>query len=121
MDTANYSFWIKIIAGIFLCFGMQLANSARTYTKDWSVANIIGPVSQNSSFKYYLEPQLRLIDTPSVFNQFLLLGGIGYQFNSRVMLFIGPGWISTKTPENNTHTENRLWKQLNWLVLNNFI
>lgn len=35
------------------------------------------------------------------------------------MLFIGPGWIPTKTPENNTYTEKRLWEQLNWRILNN--
>ncbi|KTD68599.1 hypothetical protein Lste_1757 [Legionella steelei] len=117
MDIANYSFWIKISVCFFLCFGMQATHSTRTYSKDWAVANIIGPISENSSFKYYLEPQLRLIDTPSVFNQFLYLGGLGYQFNRNVMLFIGPGWILTKTPENKTHTEKRLWEQLNWQVM----
>ena len=70
MDTANYYLWIKIIVSFFLCLGIQTANSTRTYTKYWSVASIIGPISENSSFKYYLDPQLRLIDTPSVFNHF---------------------------------------------------
>jgi hypothetical protein len=121
MDSVKYSFWIKISVSFFLCLGMHTAESTKSYNKDWAVANIIGPLSENSSFKYYLEQQVRLIDTPYVFNQFLFLGGLGYQFNAKVMLFIGPGWILTKTPENNNHTEQRLWQQLNWQVLNDSI
>lgn len=112
-------FWIRLIISFLLCLGIQTVNSARTYTKYWSVANLIGSIAENSSFKYYLEPQLRLIDTSSIFNQFLLLGGVGYQFNSKLILFIGPGWIATTTPEKKRHTEKRLWEQLNWQVLNN--
>ncbi len=119
MYKAKYSFWIKIIVGFFLSWGIQSVNATKTYSKDWAVANIIAPLAENSSFKYYLEPQLRLIDTPHVFNQFLLLGGLGYQFNPDVMFFIGSGWISTKTPTNTTFTERRLWQQLHWRLLNN--
>ncbi|WP_133137136.1 DUF2490 domain-containing protein [Legionella rowbothamii] len=120
MDKISYSFWIKIIVSFFLCMGVQTANSTRVYSKDWAVVNIIGPVSENSSFKYYVEPQLRLIDNASVFNQFLFLGGLGYQFNPNLMFFVGPGWILTKTPANKTHTEHRWWQQLNWRIANDF-
>lgn len=109
----------KVIISYFLSIGMLAGNSSRSYTKDWTVLSIIGPLSKQSSFKYYLEPQLRLIDTHSVFNQFLLLGGLGYQFNSKVMLFIGPGWVLTKTPTNIRQSEKRLWEQLHWQILNN--
>lgn len=119
MHKVKYSLGIKIIVSFLLSWGVLSANAARTYSKDWVVANIIAPLAENSSFKYYLEPQVRLIDTPYVFNQFLLLGGLGYQFNPDVMLFIGPGWITTKTPTNHTFTERRLWQQLNWRMLNN--
>ena len=118
MDRISCSFGIKIIVSIFLCISMQTANSTRTYSKDWAVVNIIGSISENSPFKYYLEPQLRLIDNRSVFNQFLFLGGLGYQFNPNLMFFVGPGWILIKPPTNNTHTEKRWWQQLNWRIVN---
>ncbi|CEG56113.1 DUF2490 domain-containing protein [Legionella fallonii] len=120
MPKVKCFFWIKVITSFFLSLVIYPVNATRTYTKDWSVANIIAPLSEGSSFKYYLEPQLRLIDTRSVFNQFLFLGGLGYQFNPDLMLFIGPGWIEIKNPINNTSsTEKRLWQQLNWRILNN--
>ncbi|WP_058534543.1 DUF2490 domain-containing protein [Legionella saoudiensis] len=118
MDKVSYSWWAKVILSFFLCMGMQTTHSTRTYSKDWAVVNIIGPVSENSSFKYYLEPQLRLIDNRSVFNQFLFLGGLGYQFNPNLMFFVGPGWILTKTPANKRQTETRFWQQLNWRIAN---
>lgn len=86
--------------------------------KDWSVATIIGSFSNKSSFKYYLEPQLRLIDDSSVFNQLLLLGGIGYQINDDLVLFLGPGWIISNTTEYNLTHEKRLWEQMNWRIKN---
>jgi hypothetical protein len=119
LKTGKYVvFFINALVFFFLDLGTQIAHGARAYTKYWSVANIIGPISKNAPFKYYLEPQLRLVDTPAVFNQFLFLGGVGYQFNPDVMFFIGPGWISTKSLNNTTIIERRLWQQLNWRVLN---
>lgn len=113
----NYPLWIKISVSFFLCMSLHSTYGSRTYTKDWSVANIIGPIAKDSSFKYYLEPQLRLVDTSAVFNQFLLLAGLGYQFNSKLMFFIGPGWIPIKTMDGTTYIEKRLWQQLNWQVI----
>lgn len=103
---------------ISLCFGSQPANST-SHNRAWGVATIMGPVTDNTAFRYYLEPQLRLINDNSVFNQLLILGGLGYQLNQNMTLFVGPGWIATKTTNSNLIYEKRLWQQLNWQILNN--
>ena len=122
MNTPKYSVWLTIIILCLPGFSIRSAFAARSYTKYWSTASIIGSVSKDSPFKYSLEPQIRLIDTPSVFEQFLLLAGAGYQFNPDLMFFIGPSWIYNKSPETNTFSEEkRLWQQINWRALNNSI
>lgn len=117
MNTSNYSIWPKII--ILCLFASNSAFAARSYTRYWSAANIVGSISKDSAFKYSLEPQLRLIDTPSVFNQFFVLAGAGYQLNPDLMFFIGPGWIYTKSPETSRFREEKwLWQQINWRAVN---
>ena len=106
------------ILGLFLFIWMNSVNSMESYDKYWSVAVITGPLAEHSSFKYYLEPQLRLIDNNYVFNQILLLGGLGYQINTNMTVYLGPGWIVSKTPQGNSTHENRLWEQLNWILVN---
>lgn len=120
MNTSQYFVWLKIIIIYFLGSGCQATFGARSYTKYWSTASIIGSVSKDSAFKYSLEPQIRLIDTPSVFDQVVLLAGAGYQYNPDLMFFIGPGWIYTKSPATSAITEEkRLWQQINWRAVNN--
>ncbi|MCL9682608.1 DUF2490 domain-containing protein [Legionella maioricensis] len=108
---------VKITLVFFLSFGISPANSGASYTKGWTVATMTGPLTNSSAFKYYLEPQLRLIDDNYFFHQFLLLGGLGYQFNDNIALYAGPGWIVTKTPASVMVHENRYWEQLNWRIL----
>ncbi len=106
---------------VLLCLvfpaGITSANSTESYDKLWSVAVVTGSLGNDTSYKYYLEPQVRLIDTPYVFNQLLLLAGLGIQLNNKFALFAGPGWITTKSPQGIESQENRLWQQLNWLMV----
>lgn len=120
MMTSMYRQYL--IAFIYRCMfvfllGIHSANSAVSYDKFWSVAIVTGSIPDSTTVKYYLEPQIRLINGPHVFNQLLLLGGLGYQFNTKMSLFFGPGWIVTKTQLGDVVDENRFWQQLNWLVL----
>lgn len=112
----NYSLFL-IMLSFFLCLGIQSAHATVSENKAWSVATIIGSFSQDSSFKYYLEPQLRLIDNNSVFNQLLFLGALGYQFNKDMTLFAGSSWIAAKTMQSDLMYEKRFWQQFNWQML----
>lgn len=91
--------------------------AADSYVKQWNTAVIIGPIP-HSNFKYYIEPQLRFIADPYIFNQAFLLGGLGYQFNEDLMAFAGAGWIFTKTPQDTNANEMRIWQQSNWRITN---
>lgn len=118
MKKLNHNPFLKILLGFLLAITIKHANGMESLNKDWSVATIMGSFSNKPSFKYYFEPQLRLIDDSSVFNQLLLLGGVGYQINTDLLLLLGPGWIITNTTQNNLIHENRLWEQLNWRIKN---
>jgi hypothetical protein len=88
------------------------------YNKYWTVGTIIGSLPNQSSFKYYLEPQLRLIDDVYVFNQLFALGGLGYQLNTKAAFFVGSGWVMSQTSEGYVTHEKRFWQQLNWQLTN---
>jgi hypothetical protein len=105
---------------IFLIIFSKTAYCAEFHTKEWVVATFIDSFSKNQNLKYYIEPQLRLIDDPHVFNQAFILTGLGYQLTPAVTIFAGPGLIVTKNTEGQTYNEYRLWQQLNWQLFNDF-
>lgn len=108
--------WLLII--IFVIFCNKMAYAVISYNKYWAPATIIGAFSKDNEWKYYFEPQLRLIDDPYVFNQWLLLAGAGYPLTDKVVFFAGPGWVVSKDPLGKLNYEKRLWQQVNWVVLN---
>lgn len=108
----------KILTTGLLVLGLSLgaaANAMVHYTKQWTVASIFGSFA-NSKYRYYIEPQLRLIDDRYVFNQSLFLVGLGYQLTPDIMVFTGPGWITTKDPQGVTYHDFRIWQQMTWTV-----
>lgn len=97
--------------------GVPIANALSappTYTKFWLPLVLVGPLPGSERLKYYVEPQLRLIDDSTVFNEFFALGGFGYKFNKRFYLFGGPGWVVTQVPAGPLINEYRFWEQLNY-------
>lgn len=121
MKRKKLNLFINSVLGIILCIVAPYANSIESWNKGWAVATVIGSISEYSPFMYYLEPQIRLADDNYVFNQLLLLAGIGYQLQQNIAVFIGPGWVLTKTPEGNITHEKRLWEQINWSSQNTSI
>lgn len=118
MKKSNFTSLFKILFGFLLAFTILPANSMESINKDWTVATIMGSFSNKPSLKYYFEPQVRLINDSSIFNQLLLLGGVGYQISPHLLALLGPGWTITKTTQNTLIHENRLWEQLNWRIKN---
>lgn len=109
----------KIILLIFFfLIWASNSNATESYGKLWGSATITGPFFPDSNFRYYLQPDVRFINDPYVFNQLLLQPGLGYQFNPRLVFYGGIGWIVDKNPQGITSHEDRLWEQLNWLMAN---
>lgn len=104
---------------ILLIIFSRGASAAEYYNKQWTVANIMLSMPGNEKFKYYIEPQLRLIDDPYVFNQAFLLLGLGYQIAPSLIVLAGPGWVLNKNTSGVTFHEYRLWQQLTWFAMNN--
>lgn len=112
------NFFLKTYFFLIIYFIATMAHAMEHYTKQWTVATVFGSFPE-SKWRYYLEPQLRLIDNRYVFNQFLFLFGLGYQITPNMMFFTGPGWIANKNPQGIESNDVRIWQQLNWNVLQN--
>jgi hypothetical protein len=93
------------------------AVSNESYWKAWLPMVLVGPLPHSEHLKYYVEPQIRLIDDPNVFNEFFFLSGLGVKFSKQFYLFFGPGWVVTKTPDGRLLNENRFWQQLNYELI----
>lgn len=101
---------------IFLSYIMLVSPSfsMEHYTKLWLTNVSTLSFTSNPKLKYYLEPQLRLIDNHNKFNEVFFLTGIGYQVTPTILLLTGPGWILTETTQDQMEHEFRLWEQMNW-------
>lgn len=110
---------LKFVQSMII-FGLlsSQAGGAQYYTKQWTSSILLGSLPHSTKLKYYLEPQLRLINDDYVFNQAFFLTGLGYSFSPDLLFLLGPGWVVTKTPTGETYHEYRLWQQLNWQIVN---
>lgn len=90
------------------------SQGVQTHSKLWGTTVKIGSLKDNTNFKYYLEPQLRLIDNQYKFEEALMLAGLGYQPRPNLILFLGNAWVASKRANGNFEQENRLWQQVNW-------
>ena len=106
---------VVFIFGLFV-FCKPL-HAIEEHTQLWMVSTILEPFSDTSRFKYYLETQLRFIDNPYKFRMMQVLPGIGYQASPNTVLLGGAGWIPFKTLNGVMLHENRIWQQLNWLIV----
>ncbi len=96
-------------------FFIDPAYALEGHTELWTSGSILKSFSNDPRFKYYLEPQLRLIDNRYTFNQTLMLGGLGYQAKPDVLLLGGLGYVLTKSNSTGDIShEYRLWEQLSW-------
>lgn len=111
----------RIISSLILLSlsSASFGNDIKEHTKLWSTAVLIGPLTNDTKIKYYLEPQLRLIDDKYKFEEAFIYAGIGYQIMPDLILFLGDASVfSRKTTGKYVH-ENRVWQQANWSVINN--
>lgn len=93
-------------------------DGVKEHTKIWSAAVLIGPLTSDTKIKYYLEPQLRLIDDKYKFEEALIYAGIGYQTTPDLILFFGDASVTSRKSTGNYVHENRVWQQANWNAIN---
>jgi len=109
----------KIIALVALMILSHCALGQNTvrYFKFWDNTVIIGSLSENKKWKYYLEPNIRLIARRKKFDEGLIYAGFGYQFTPNAIFFLGDAWITTQTLQARYMRENRVWQQILWNAL----
>ncbi|KTC86750.1 hypothetical protein Lbru_0691 [Legionella brunensis] len=85
----------------------------QTVERVWST---LGLNTQIGKFSYQLEPQLRVIDQPNLFDQFLTNFSGGYQFSPQWNIALGTTSVTTaQNPGFSPSTqEMRLWQQVTY-------
>lgn len=103
--------WLRILSLIVLCH-WQTFSWGSTTNKLWSLLTLTG---NYGTFLYYLEPQLRLIQTNRMFNQFLTNAGGGYQVAPAWQLWFGQTITTTsQDADPGNFEEYRVWEQIVW-------
>lgn len=100
----------------FLCvlsyFLANPANAATSNNKEWSSFTVSG---NKGAFLYSVEPQLRLIEQPNIYNQFLFNMGGGYQASPHWEFWLGQTYSTiAQDTVSGSQQEYRLWEQAVW-------
>ncbi len=104
--------WPRLLLLVASCPIYHSGLAAQTTNKFWSLMTLTG---NYSTFLYYLEPQLRLIETKGVFNQFLNNVGGGYQVAPDWQLWLGQTIGTTSQDAGpGSFEEYRIWQQIVW-------
>lgn len=89
------------------------------HTKVWSSNSVTGSLTPDKKFKYYLEPQIRLIDNHYKFEEFLFNAALGYQPFQDFVVFFGFGPHIVRRSSGDMLHENRIWQQAGWKTIFN--
>jgi Protein of unknown function (DUF2490) len=103
------------IATVLIMVSSSRVMAADSYLKQWDSAVFTGSI-RKSNYQYYLETQIRFIDDPYLFNQSLLIGGLGYRFNSSLTIYACAGWIVDKLITGKLENEIRFVQQINSMI-----
>lgn len=104
------------LIGIFCC--QRAVAETKEHLKNWDTLIISGPLSSESKFKYYLQPQLNLIDDKYKFNTAFLYAGIGYQYASNMTFWLMDGYVDLKKINGQVEHINVIRQQLDWDIVN---
>jgi hypothetical protein len=111
--------FLKICCLILFAFHGAYAQNHISFYKLWGLYTYNG---RYNDLLYLVEPQLRLVNRPGVYEQFLLNGGLGFWANHRIQLWAGQTIVNNLTSNNiaedirgNVSGEYRLWQQINYV------
>lgn len=86
------------------------------YDKLWLALNLDGPLAKDSRFKFYFNPELRLVDAGNHFEVAQTQAGLGYQFVPNATFWAGYQVFSHNNLSGSAR-ENRIWQQITWNIL----
>ncbi|PJD92513.1 MAG: hypothetical protein CK424_05255 [Legionella sp.] len=108
----------RACVAFLLCLVSMVGQSTESFDKFWTL------VTYNDKYKqffYMIEPQIRLVDSPGVYEQFLLNMGGGVEVTPKLQAWFGQT-IANYSPYNAVDedvvagdaNEYRVWQQLIW-------
>lgn len=90
----------------------SMADALQESTKIWSNLRLTGPISEDKTWGYYVEPQLRFIDNEYKFNQINLYAGFYKNVSDSTSLWLGVMRRYEQKSDGDIFLENRIWEQL---------
>lgn len=111
---------LKLIFGILLTLNSMSAIAlTRSFSKLWGFYTYNGRYDQ---LLFVVEPQIRLVNRPGVYEQSLLTEGLGYWATKHLQLWVGNTIVNNNTSNNIAEDitlavtgEYRLWQQVNFV------
>ncbi|MDI9818872.1 MULTISPECIES: DUF2490 domain-containing protein [unclassified Legionella] len=98
---------------LIICFSISLSPSfllaAQVAEKVWSTLSLNAKFGK---YSYRIEPQLRLMDRPTLFEQFLTDAGGGYQLSPDWAVWLGTTSVTTRQNFSSNMHEFRIWQQV---------
>lgn len=105
----------KLILFLTLLSLFNSSYALEMHTKAWINSVFTGPLSNDKKVKFYLEPDLRLIDDKYKFQSALLWMGLGYQFKPDFSLYMGDAVTTSRKLNGAYYHTNIVWQQANWM------
>jgi hypothetical protein len=104
---------VRLLIGLLLLPTISVAET-KEQTKSWSMAIITGPLSADKRIKYYLQPQLSLIDDKYKIHSLFGYVGVGYQLDSYKIIWLMNGYSWIKQSNGGIRHIDTIREQLNW-------
>lgn len=107
-----------IIAITAALLGCSIASAhVRHHTKLWNTAIIQGSFSDQSRIRYYLQPELNLVDDKYKYQTSFLYAGLGYQITPDLTLWLMDGVLYIKRINGKIRREDILRQQMNLTLI----
>lgn len=98
-----------------LCLLSSSVFAVTEHTGLWTGFGIVGPLNLGPDYKYYVDSELDLIDSPYKFDEFYSSVGIGKKLNKHWLVFLVNRFSVTKAISNGQmHYTYILWQDANW-------
>src|SRR5690349_14257908 len=106
-------FYLRVILFIIIFYSSQsILGETEEHFKSWNTVIINGQLSIDNKIKYYLQPEINLIDDKYKLQAAFLFAGLGYQFASNMTVWLMDGYFDIKKLNGDLEHVNAIRQQL---------
>ncbi|MBI5448271.1 MAG: DUF2490 domain-containing protein [Gammaproteobacteria bacterium] len=100
---------------IFLIvFCQESVAQVEHHLESWNSAQILGSLSKDKKFKYYIQPQIAFIDRENKFRGAFLFLGLGYRLTPDLIVWLMDGESNIKKAKGGVRQINTIREEIDW-------